>query len=203
MQEKVDIHPYSPTIEKLHHLRIIELGLQKIIERDLRRGARHGDGPIAALEDEDADLVAGDGEVDVLELAVGVAGPGEEDAAVGQLLGGVLEGAEFGDAARAGEFALVVPLLGEGHEEAFLALFVLQRYHCLLDVIVVGLELAFQVDGLVVQPGEGKADGFEFPLPLHAAAVFRADVDCDGVQEVLVVVVAGEAADVFQAEDVF
>lgn len=119
-------------------------------------------------------------------------------------MSGVFEGAEFRDAARAGEFALVVPLLGEGHEEAFLALFVLQRDHRLLDIVVIGLELAFEVSGLVVEAGEGEPDGFELAGAGDAAAVLGADVDGDGVEEVLVVVVAREAAVLrLEAEDVF
>ena len=136
-------------------------------------------------------------------LAVRVAAPGDEDAPVGEFLGRVFEGAEFGDAARTLELAFVVPLLGEGHEEAFLALFVLERHHCLLDVVVVGFELLFEVAGLVVEAGEGQTDTFEFALALDAAAVFGADVDRDFVEDVLVMVVAGEVAGLFEVEDVF
>lgn len=98
----------------------------------------------------------------------------------------------------------MIPLLGEGHEEAFLTLFVLQRDHGLLDVVVVGLELAFEVGGLVVEAGEGEFDGFELAGAGDAAAMLGADVDGDGVEEVLVVVVAREAAVLgLKAENVF
>lgn len=97
----------------------------------------------------------------------------------------------------------MVPLFREGHQEAFLALFVLQRHHGLFDVVVVGLELLFEVRSLVVEAGEREADAFEFALALDAAAMLGADVDGDLVEEVLVMVVAGEAAELFKVEDVF
>ncbi|KAL8954442.1 MAG: hypothetical protein Q9193_007244, partial [Seirophora villosa] len=125
------------------------------------------------------------------------------DAAVRQLLRRVLEGAEAGHAAGALQLALVVPLLGEGHEEALLALFVLQRHHGLLDVVVVRLELLLQVRGLVVEAREREADPFELALPLDAPPVLGADVDGDFVEEVLVVIVAGEVAYLLEAENVF
>ena len=190
--------------EKLQELGIVVLRLQEVVEGHLGAGAGDADGAVAALEGEDADLVGGDGEVEFVPGALRVAGPGDEDAAVGQVLGGVFEGAELGHAAAgAGQFALVVPLLGEGHQEAFFALFVLQRDHGLLDVVVVRFQLAFEVCGLVVEAAECEFDGFEFFLSLDSSAVFGADVDCDGVEEVLVVVVPGETAVLFEAEDVF
>ncbi len=195
MQEQVDIHLHlAAAAEKLHELRVVELRLEQIVQGHLGAGAGHGDGPVAAVEREDADFVAADGEVDVLPLALRVAVPRDEDAPVAQFLGAVFEGAEFGDAAGAGQFAFVVPLLGEGHEEAFLALFVLERHHGLFDVVVVGLELLFEVGRLIVEAGQRETDAFELALTLDAAAVLGADVDGDFVEEVLVVVVPGEAA---------
>ena len=203
MQEQVHIHFNLPsTPKKLHELRIVELRLEQIIQRHLRAGAGHGNGTVAAFEREDADFVAADGEINVLPLAFGVAVPGDQDAAVGEFLGAVFERAEFGDAAGPGEFAFVVPLFGEGHQEAFLALFVLQRHHCLLNVIVVGLELLFEVGGLVVEAGEGETDAFELALTLNATAVLGADVDGDFVEEVLVVVVPSETANVLKPQNV-
>lgn len=204
MQEQIHIHLDLPAAaEELQELRVVELRLQQLIERHLRAGAGHGDGPVAALEGEDAHFVARDGEVDVRPLAFRVPAPLDQDAPVGEFLGRVLEGAEFGDAAGALQFALVVPLLGEGHEEAFLALFVLQRDHGLFDVVVVRLKLLFEVGGLVVEPGQGEADALEFALALDAAAMLGADVDGDFVKDVLVVVVAGEMADTLETKDVF
>lgn len=204
MQEQIHIHlDLTARAEKLQKLRVVELRLQQIIQRHLSARARYGNRPVAALEREDADFVARDGEIDVRPLAFGVAAPCDEDASVGEFLGGIFEGAELGNTAGALELAFVVPLFREGHEEAFLAFFVLERHHCLFDVVVVGLELLFEVRGLVVEAGEGEANAFEFALALDAPAVLGADVDCDFVEDVLVVVVAGEVADPFEAEDVF
>ena len=97
----------------------------------------------------------------------------------------------------------MVPLLRKGQEEALLALFVLQRHHGLLDVVVVRLELLVQIDRLVIEAGEREPDAFELALTLDAASVLGADVDGDGVEEVLVVIVAGKAAGAFEFEDVF
>lgn len=83
----------------------------------------------------------------------------------------------------------MIPLFGEGHQEAFLALFILESHHCLFNVVVVSLQLLLEVDSLVVEAGEGKADSFEFALALNASAVFCTDVNRDGVEKVLVVVV--------------
>lgn len=204
MQEEVHIHPdLAAPAEELQELRVVELRLQQVVQR--HAGARAGDGdrPVAALELEDADLVARDGEVDVRPLPLRVALPRGQDAAVRQLLGRVLEGAEAGHAAGALQLSLVVPLLGEGHEEALLALFVLQRHHGLLDVVVVRLELLLQVRGLVVEAREREADPFELALPLDAPPVLGADVDGDFVEEVLVVIVAGEVAYLLEAENIF
>lgn len=206
MQEQIHIHPdplpLSP--KEIQKLRIVELRLQQIVQRHQRARPRDRYRPIAPLETKHTDLIRRNRKVEFLPIALGVPSPRDEDAPVGEVLSGVLEGAEFRDAAGAGEFALVVPLLGEGHEEALLALFVLQRDHGLLDVVVVGLELAFEVGGLVVEAGEGEFDGFELARAGDAAAMFGADVDGDSVEEVLVVVVAREAAVLrLEAEDVF
>lgn len=83
----------------------------------------------------------------------------------------------------------MIPLFGEGHQEAFLALFVLESHHCLFNVVVVSLQLLLEVDSLVVEAGESKANSFEFALALDASAVFGTDVNSDGVEKVLVVIV--------------
>ncbi len=206
MQEQIHIHPDPLPLrpKEIQKLRIIELRLQQIIQRHQSARPRDRYRAIAPLEAKHTHLIRRNREVEFLPVPLGVPSPRDEDAPVGEVLSRVLEGAEFRDAAGAGEFALVVPLLGEGHEEALLALFVLQRDHRLLDVVVVGLELAFEVGGLVVEAGEGELDGFELAGAGDAAAVLGADVDGDGVEEVLVVVVAREAAVLrLEAEDVF
>lgn len=120
-----------------------------------------------------------------------------------QFLGGVLVGAELGRAAGVFEFALVVPLLGEGHEEALLALFVLERHHCLLDVIVIRLELALEPDALLIQSLKRKSHTFNFPLALNSPPVLGADIDCDGIEQVLVVIMPCKTAEVFKLEYIF
>ena len=202
MQEQIhiDLQGRSKELQKLH---TIVLRLQQIIQRHLGARTGHGNAPVAALDAENTHLVARQREIELGPLALVVALPIDEDTPIGQVLGRVLVGAEFGHAAGALQFAFVVPLFGEGHEEAFLALFVLQRHHGLLDVVVVGFELLVEVDGLVGEAGEGEADAFEFAGALDAPPVLGADVDGDGVEQVLVVVVSGEAAGLFEQEDVF
>ena len=136
----------------------------------------------------------------MLVLPLDKPGPRKEDTAVGQILGRIFVGAEFGHAAGASELAFVVPLLGEGHEEAFLALFVLEGHHGLLDVVVIRLELALKIDGLVIEAGQGQTYGLKLALALDSAPVLGADVDSDGVEEILVVVMPSEAADLFKAK---
>ena len=202
MQEQIHIDPDPAVREELEELRVVELGLEQVVERDVRAGAGHGDGPVAALDAEDAHLVAREGEVDLVPLALGVALPGHEDAAVGQVLGRVFEGAELGHPAGPLQFALVVPLLGEGHQEAFFALFVLERHHGLLDVVVVRLELLFQIGGLVSETGEGEIDRLELFVALNTSAMFGAYVNCNGIEQILVVIVASETATLLEVEDV-
>ena len=202
MQEQINIH-LQRTRKEFQKLRAVILRLEQIIQRHLGAGPGHGNAAVAALDAENTDLVARQREIELSPLALVVALPIDEDAAVREVLGRVFEGAELGHAAGALEFAFVVPLLGEGHEEAFLALLVLQRDHGLLDVVVVGLELLVEVEGLVGEAGEGQADAFEFARALDAPPVLGADVDGDGVEEVLVVVVPGQSARLFELEDVF
>ena len=49
------------------------------------------------------------------------------------------------------QFAFVVPLLCEGHEEAFLAFLILEGDHGLFNIIIVSFELLFEVDSLFIQ----------------------------------------------------
>ena len=151
---------------------------------------------------EDANLVARDGQVDLVPALFGVAGPGDEHALFRQRARAVLEAAEFRDAAGAGQLALVVVLLGEGQQEALLALGPLQRHHGLLDVVVVALELLVQPGGFLVEGGKRRAHAVDLARPLHAPAVLGADVDRDRVEQVLVVVVPGHAPGRFELDEV-
>ena len=89
----------------------------------------------------DANLVARDGQVDLIPLRLWVACPRDEHALLRERARAVLEATELRHAAGASELALVVILLREGHEEALLALGPLERDHCLFDIVVVALEL--------------------------------------------------------------
>lgn len=120
MQQQIDIQPQLP-LKQVHELMRLKLRLQEVLDGHQRAGARHLDVAATALETEDADLVARDGDVDLAPVALGNARPRDQHALVGQGAGRVLEGAELGDAAGALELALVVVLLGEGEEETFLA----------------------------------------------------------------------------------
>jgi hypothetical protein len=118
VQQQVDVE-LEVALKEVHELVRLELGLQEVLDGDKGAGAGHLDVAAGALDGEDADLVAADGDVNL--VVVCDAGPGDEDALVGELAGRVLEAAEFGDAAAALELALVVVLAGEGEEEAFFA----------------------------------------------------------------------------------
>lgn len=120
MQQQIHIQP-QPPLEKRHELVRLKLRLQQVLDRHQRARARHLDVRAAALEREDADLVARDGQVDLAPVALGDPLPGDEDALVREGAGRVLVRAELGDAAGTEEVALVVVLFGEGEEETFFA----------------------------------------------------------------------------------
>lgn len=73
----------------------------------------------------------------------------------------------------------------------------------MLDVVIVCLELLLEIQSLIVETGECQTYAFELTLALHPSSMFGADVYRDGVEEVLIVVVAGDAASLFETEDVF
>ena len=73
----------------------------------------------------------------------------------------------------------------------------------MLNVVVVGFKLLLEVAGLVSEASKRKADAFEFALALDTPAVLGADINCDGVEEILVVVMAGEAVALLEAQDIF
>lgn len=100
MQEQIDVESKT-TLEQRHKLMIIELGLEKVVERHVR--ARTGDlnTTHAALDEEHADLVGRDGQVNLVVLFLGIALVGDQDAFVGQRSGRVFERAEFRHSSRA------------------------------------------------------------------------------------------------------
>lgn len=100
---------------------IIELGLEEIVQRDMGAGTGDLNTAHTALDEEDADLVRRDGQVDLVVLFLRIALVGDQDPLVGQRTGGILERAEFRHASRSLQLAFVVVLFGKGDEEAFFA----------------------------------------------------------------------------------
>ena len=96
----------------------------------------------------------------------------------------------------------MIPLLGERHQETFLAFLILESHHGLLDVVIIDFELLFEIRGLVSEAGEGEIDSLEFFVTLNTSAMFCAYVNCDSIEQILVVVVAGETAILLEVEDV-
>lgn len=131
----------STFAEEIHKLVVVELRLEEAVQRHLGESTGDHHGALGTLDLEDTRLVAGDGDVHAVPLSLVVSRPGDEDALLGQVAGGVFEGTEAVLATAVLEFTLVVVLAGEGKEELLLALLRLQRYHGLFDVVVVGLEL--------------------------------------------------------------
>ncbi len=196
MQKEVDIDS-KRALEKVHELGIVELGLQQIVQRDLGIGARNHHVPAAPVDGEDADFIARDGQVDPIPLPLQVALPVHQDALVGQVACRVLVAAELEGAAAALQFAFVIPLFGEGHDESFFALLALKRHHGLLDVVIVCLQLLLQIYRLLVEPGQGGAHTFQFTLPLDSSSMFGPDVNCDYVQQILVMVPSSQFSNAF------
>lgn len=120
MQEQVNVESET-ALEERHELVVVELGLEEVVEGHVRAGTGDLDAAHAALDEEDADLVRRDGQVDLVVLFLRVALVGDQDALVGQRPGRVFERAEFRHPAGPLQLAFVVVLFGEGDEEAFFA----------------------------------------------------------------------------------
>ena len=118
MQKQINIES-DPALKQIHKLMIIELCLKEIIHRDLGRSTGNLDGALWALEEEDTDLVAGNGKVDAVVIAGIIAIPGDKNTLVNQLPRRILVAAKFRLAAGALQFTLVVVLLGKGKEKPF------------------------------------------------------------------------------------
>lgn len=173
---------------------VIELRLEETIEGHFGKGTGDHHGTLRTLNLKDTCLVAGNGNVEAVPLALVVARPRDEDALFGQVAGRVLEGAEAVLAPAVLELALVVVLAGKGQEELLLALLGLQRDHGLFNVVVVGFELRLKEMRLLVEGSQRSAHAFQFLGALDTSSVLGADVDGDGVEEVLVVVRVRDAA---------
>lgn len=74
MQKQIDVQLQS-ALEQVHKLVIVELRAQAVLQRDLGAGARYLNAAQAAFDKEDANLVTGDGDVNLLVLLFGVARP--------------------------------------------------------------------------------------------------------------------------------
>lgn len=74
MKEKIDIQLQS-TLEQVHELMIVELRTQAVFQRNLGAGARYLNAAQATFDKEDANLITGDGDVDLFILLFGVARP--------------------------------------------------------------------------------------------------------------------------------
>ena len=106
-------------LEEGHELMVIELGLKEVVERDGRTSARDLNAAQTTFDEEHADFIRGDGQVDLIVLFLGVAFVTHQDAFVGKGSCGVFERSEFRDSPGSLKFSLVVVLLGEGEEEPF------------------------------------------------------------------------------------
>lgn len=201
MQEQVHIDPHLP-VEKVHVLCVVELRLQQVVQWHLGVGTGDHHVAAAAVNGEHSNFVAGDGQVHSIPLSLGVALPRHQDTAIGQGTSRVLVGAKLEHLARFLKLALVIPLLGEWHQESLLSLLVLQRDHGLFNVVVVGFELLIQVEGLVVKAGRSQPCTFQLSLSLDSSAVFGPDVNSDGIQEILVVVVPSDLAVLLEKKDI-
>jgi hypothetical protein len=210
MQEQININPDSPVAapiasfsKQIHELVVVKLRLQQPIEWYLRKRAWNHHATLRPLDLKDTRLIRRDGEFEAIPRALRVAVPRNQNALLSEVTGRVLEGAKAVGAAGGFEFAHVVVLAGEGEKELLLALFGLQRYHGLLDIVVVRLELLLEEVGFLVQRSERRAHAFHLTRALHPAPVLGADVDCDRVEQVLVVVVGRDAACALELDHVF
>lgn len=120
MQQQVDVES-QVALEVIDELVCFELRLQEIFNGDDGARARDLDVATAALNVEDADLVAGDSQANTSPLALGVTFPFNDYTLVGKLSNAVLVRAKLWNAACTFEFTLVVILPREGHEESFFA----------------------------------------------------------------------------------
>lgn len=120
MQQQVDVQ-FEVSLEEVHKLVRLELGLKQVFDGDLTARPGYLDMAARALDREHADLVARDGEIDLVQVPVDDPRPRHEDAPLGEGAGAVLVRPELRDAAAALELALVVVLFGEGEEEALFA----------------------------------------------------------------------------------
>lgn len=86
LDEKVDIEPHA-LLEDVPVPDVVVLRFQDAVQRDATARSRDRDGTRTPLQTELAYFVAGDGEIDLVPLALVVGRPAHENASVGQILG--------------------------------------------------------------------------------------------------------------------
>ena len=86
MQKQVNVNAQL-TLEQVHKLRIVELRLQQIIERNLGIGPRNHHVPAASINHKHANLVARNSEINSIPLSLGVAFPVNENSLVSKVAG--------------------------------------------------------------------------------------------------------------------
>jgi hypothetical protein len=118
MQQQINVES-QVALEECHKLVCLELGLQEVLDRHKSTGARDLDVAAAALEGENADLVARDGQIDLSPIAFRHARPRYEDTFVEKSSSAVFVRAELGDSPASLELALVIVLFGEWKEKPF------------------------------------------------------------------------------------
>lgn len=86
MQEEVHVDS-ELSVKKVQKLRVVELGLQQVIQRYLRAGPRNHHRTTAPVDGKDTHFVTRNGQVDPVPLAFRVALPVHENPLVGEVPG--------------------------------------------------------------------------------------------------------------------
>lgn len=120
MKQKIHVQ-LEIALEQCHELVALKLRLQKVINGNQSAGAGDLDMAARSLNREYADLVARDGQVDLVPVAVRGAAPADQRPLIHELASTVFVTAEFGHTPAALKLALVVVLAGKGKEELFLS----------------------------------------------------------------------------------
>lgn len=120
MQQKIYVQ-LEVALEQRHELVALKLRLQKVINGNQSAGAGDLDMATRSLNREHADLVARDGQVDLVPVAVRGAAPADERSLIHELASTVFVASEFRHTPAALKLALVIILAGKGKEELFLS----------------------------------------------------------------------------------
>lgn len=120
MKKQVDVQSYA-TLKQIHVLMVSELSSQQGIHWNLGTGTWDLDASFAAFNEEDSDLIARDGKVDLVPFSVAVAFPRNEDTLFRKGSRGIFERSKFGFPTGSLELLFVIVLFRERHKESFLA----------------------------------------------------------------------------------